>query len=380
MLIKRIYIAICFSTLINSLRSEEPPVSINPSNLTESIEQSSLNDWTGATTSYELGRYYESINDANSSNYYYAGAYKKCIEGIKKSAVMGFGEGLEAFTLGEMYRYGRGVKPNPETAIAWYVFSIKHGGSVDTIKTCACLDFDRDIKPKITPTVIRILNSFESAYITAPIATGTAFYVDSSGYLITAYHVIEGANKIKITENDHSNYNGDFILGNKELDYAILKLRKSECPGTKKCVSIFIDSFNCVKLGDKVYTLGYPLTQFQGKNLKYTSGEINSEAGTNDNPAYWQISAQIQPGSSGGPLFDERGYAIGITVATLSAKVMLKTGAIPQNVNYALKLKYLTNDLQKLGIQTFDQPTLDKRPDEVLKKENLKAVVLVTIY
>jgi len=61
-----------------------------------------------------------------------------------------------------------------------------------------------------------------------------------------------------------------------------------------------------------------------------------------DSPLYYQISVPVQPGNSGGPLFDQRGNLVGIVAARLSTEAALAaSGDLSQNVNYAVKAEYL---------------------------------------
>ncbi len=64
--------------------------------------------------------------------------------------------------------------------------------------------------------------------------------------------------------------------------------------------------------------------------------------GIDDDPRMFQITVQIQPGNSGGPIFNSKGQVIGILVSTLSSEYLFKAqGHIPQNVNFAIKSDYL---------------------------------------
>jgi S1-C subfamily serine protease len=104
-----------------------------------------------------------------------------------------------------------------------------------------------------------------------------------------------------------------------------------------------------VKLGDTVATLGFPNLELQGSTPKYTRGEINSLAGFRDDSHHFQISAQVQPGNSGGPLLDRSGAVIGVVQSTLAdPRQFLTTGVVPQNVNYALKGEYLLRFLRSV--------------------------------
>jgi S1-C subfamily serine protease len=69
-----------------------------------------------------------------------------------------------------------------------------------------------------------------------------------------------------------------------------------------------------------------------------TSGIVSALAGMRNDPHELQISAPVQPGNSGGPLFDASGRIVGVVVATLSTvKLAQATGAIPENINFAIK-------------------------------------------
>ena len=88
------------------------------------------------------------------------------------------------------------------------------------------------------------------------------------------------------------------------------------------------------EVGEEVFVLGYPLTSTMGEEIKLTTGVISSKTGFQGDVSIYQISAPIQPGNSGGPLFDSKGNVIGI----VSAK---HQGA--ENVGYAIKTSYLRN-------------------------------------
>ena len=90
-------------------------------------------------------------------------------------------------------------------------------------------------------------------------------------------------------------------------------------------------------MGSNVFALGYPLAlTVMGTEIKFTDGKISSKTGFQGDITSYQISVPIQPGNSGGPLFDFDGNLIGVTSSIFNRKL-----DITENVNYAIKSSYL---------------------------------------
>ena len=119
-----------------------------------------------------------------------------------------------------------------------------------------------------------------------------------------------------------------------------------------------------VRMGDKVFTIGYPHIGTMGLNPKYTEGVI-SVTGIKDNPTVFQTTVPIQPGNSGGPLFNEKGEVIGLTTSSLSLLAIESMGAVPQNVNYAVKSSFVKNT-----ISTVPEALLSNRGIVVMPNES----------
>jgi S1-C subfamily serine protease len=103
-------------------------------------------------------------------------------------------------------------------------------------------------------------------------------------------------------------------------DLAVLRLTDhSKLAATCRELPFQLTSSNGVTLGERVSTIGYPLTSMLGSSPKFSEGVISSKSGCQDDPRSLQISAQVQPGSSGSPLFDSDGNIIAVVVATLDA-------------------------------------------------------------
>ena len=78
-----------------------------------------------------------------------------------------------------------------------------------------------------------------------------------------------------------------------------------------------------------------------GKEVKYTDGSISSLSGLQGDATFFQINVPIQPGNSGGPLVNADGDVVGVVTATAAVEAFYKSvGAMPQNVNWAVKGAY----------------------------------------
>ena len=177
--------------------------------------------------------------------------------------------------------------------------------------------------------------------------SGSGFAL-KDGYIVTNYHVIEGAKSIQIQgiKGDFTiKYNAEVIATDKFNDLALLKVSDSKFAGFGTIPYNVKTSVSDV--GEDIFVLGYPLTSTMGDEIKLTTGVISSKTGFQGDVSLYQISAPIQPGNSGGPLFDNKGNLVGI----VNAK---HTGA--ENVGYAIKTSYLRNLIES-SISTNILPT-----------------------
>jgi TPR repeat protein/FKBP-type peptidyl-prolyl cis-trans isomerase len=159
---------------------------------------------------------------------------------------------------------------------------------------------------------------------------GTGFFVTDDGYFVTCEHVVRGASSFHIRSPSGS-LPARLIKKDRTIDVAVLKV-----DGAFRALPVAAQPR--VKLGEAVFTVGFPNPGLQGVEPKLTRGEISSMAGVRDNPRYYQISVPVQPGNSGGALLDECGNAVGMVTSRLDdVATYEESGALPQNVNYAVK-------------------------------------------
>ena len=106
------------------------------------------------------------------------------------------------------------------------------------------------------------------------------------------------------------------------------------------------------KVGDSVVAFGFPLPGILSSEGNVSTGIVSATSGLQDDVRFIQISAPVQPGNSGGPLFDSAGHVIGVVVAKLDAlQVARVTGDVPQNVNFAVHWSEVQAFLDGEGIQ-----------------------------
>ena len=203
--------------------------------------------------------------------------------------------------------------------------------------------------------------------------SGTGFFVSSNGYIITNSHVVEGARNIKVTKvngDSYKKYNAKVEVSDKQNDLAIIKIIDPSFSSIGVLPYTF--KFMAANVGEDCFVLGYPLVSTMGTDIKLTNGVISSRTGFNGSVTEYQMSAPVQPGNSGGPLFDKSGNIIGV----VSAK---HTGA--ENAGYAVKASYIKN-LVELLPQNINFPKTNQLAGKTLPKQvelASKAVCLIIV-
>lgn len=171
-------------------------------------------------------------------------------------------------------------------------------------------------------------------------SSGSGFFITTGGIIATNAHVVEDAANIEVIVSNEIGtftYKAKILLVDSKNDVALLKIEDEKFKGLNSIPYGIIENSD---VGSKVFTIGYPLNDVMGSNYKVTDGIISSKSGIADDVRYYQISVPLQPGNSGGPLFNKEGNVIGITSAKLNGKAV---GTQIENVNYAIKSSYLLN-------------------------------------
>ncbi|MDC1370952.1 S1C family serine protease [Flavobacteriales bacterium] len=185
---------------------------------------------------------------------------------------------------------------------------------------------------------------------------GSGFLINTSGYIATNYHVIDGATEI-FTEINGKDYKCKLVAVDKENDLAIIKVIDKN-----NFIIYSTITSNKTETGSEVFVLGFPYAlSLLGNEIKLTDGKVSSQSGFQGESKTYQISAPIQPGNSGGPLFNTDGNIVGI----VSSKF---TGG--ENVGYAIKSDYLLKFLAKNNL-TYEKTNSIKHISLVEKIKSL---------
>lgn len=166
-------------------------------------------------------------------------------------------------------------------------------------------------------------------------SSGSGFAVNSK-YLITNAHVVEGCKKLLV----NGGYPANVQALDRGNDLALLNVPK----GLTAKAAI---RSSPIRQGDSVTVIGFPLFGLLASGHQVTAGNVTALAGLNNDSRFIQISAPVQPGSSGGPVVDSSGNIVGVVVSKLNAlKLATVTGDVAQNINFAINLSTLESFLK----------------------------------
>ncbi len=175
--------------------------------------------------------------------------------------------------------------------------------------------------------------------------TGTGFVVDTSGAVVTNYHVVQSCGSVSFLLAGASSANATVVASDPVNDLALLRLARGS-----KAAAVFQEPEK-LRAGDDVIVFGYPLLGQLASTGNLTRGSVTALSGLRDDARYFQMSAPIQLGNSGGPVLNQSGRVTGIVTYKLNAARELKTtGDISQNVNFSLKAAVLRAFLDSNGV------------------------------
>lgn len=141
---------------------------------------------------------------------------------------------------------------------------------------------------------------------------GSGVIVSQNGYILTNFHVIEGADDIQISLNDGKTYKARVVGADPESDLAVLNIQATGLP------AITFGQMDDLRVGDVVLAIGNPFGVGQTVTMGIVSALGRSHLGINTFENFIQTDAAINPGNSGGALVDAFGNLVGINTAIYS--------------------------------------------------------------
>jgi hypothetical protein len=271
------------------------------------------------------------------------------------------GQGTETFANGDKYvgewkdskAHGQGTKTFAKTGnkhVGEYRDGKRHGQGTFTyadgrIKEGIWKDGDFQFAQKVTPSVVarKAPQRRTDPDKVVSASSGSGFAVSSNGHVITNHHVIEGCENVKIHHNGKS-ISATVVTYDPQNDLALLK-------GDFRPSTVLSLSNGTPELLQDVYVAGYPFGRRISTGVKVTKGIISSLTGIGNNFSQIQIDAALQPGNSGGPILDDKGNVVGVAVAKLDIKKILKNyGVLPENTNFGIKTNVVRNILESSGV------------------------------
>lgn len=213
----------------------------------------------------------------------------------------------------------------------------------------ALLSFIKDWRYKhgaqVTPDLIMVIggalayNVFESDEARSDLVenVGSGFFVSDDGLIITNEHVIEGCDRLSLSDGDAL----QIIAREASSDLALLK-----ASGSLNASGLSLRSGRGLRPGDRIWVAGYPLGGYITSDLSIASGDVMALAGIGQDRREFQMSVPIQPGNSGGPVLDASGHVVGVVVSGLDKLgLVAELGDLPENVNFAISLGTLQSFL-----------------------------------
>jgi TPR repeat protein len=326
--------------------------------------------------------------------------YAEALKLYRKSGNQGIANAQN--NLGVMYAKGQGVPQDYVEAYKWYNLAAAQGDSTAINNRDGIVQFmtasqiaegqrlARDFKPSKAPASGESTSS-DNITDSRPSGSGTGFFITEDGFVVTGEHVVKDATHIRLVTSTGL-ISAKVVKVDAANDLALLKagIIHAPPPGfvlAQGVVTEFsplpIASSRAVKMGSTVATVGFPNIGLQGFAPKLAKGEIAALSGAQDDPRYFQISVPVQPGNSGGALVDERGNVVGVVAAKLNVAAALATsGALPENVNYAVKSSFLLSFLEsvpEVAAKLKEPNTKDRKFEDVVQSTK-QAAVLVLVY
>jgi S1-C subfamily serine protease len=289
--------------------------------------------------------------------------YKTAAKWYRLAAEQGV-DGAQS-NLGWMYANGQGVTQDYVHAHMWWNIAASQGikraaesrDEVAKEMTSSQMEKAQELAHKFlfaekfnsngSPKISKKGSNIDSDEI-VPVASGSGFAVSFSGHVVTNNHVIDRCSYVKI-HHEGKAIQSRILYRDPLNDLAVIQ-------GDFLPSKVFKISRRNPKIMLDVYVAGYPFGYSVSSSIKVTRGIVSSLTGIGNNVSNIQIDAALQPGNSGGPIFDDKGNVIGVAVAKLDLrKAVEEWGVVPEGTNFGIKSSVVVNLLESNGISIQEE-------------------------
>jgi S1-C subfamily serine protease len=251
---------------------------------------------------------------------------------------------------------------------------IAHAGDLAEDEKATIALFKQASKAVVHITTSEVGRDFSLNEAEVELGSGSGFIWDESGNVVTNYHVVENANRYKVTLADQSAWDAVPIGAAPDRDVAVLRINAP----ANRLQPLLIGTSRDLEVGQKVFAIGNPFGLDQTLTTGVISGlgrQIKARTGRIIDSVI-QTDAAVNPGNSGGPLLDSRGRLIGMNTAIYS----------PSGASAGIGFAIPVDTVQRVVPQVLRhgkviRPSLEAQffPDSLTRRLGLKGVLITRV-
>ena len=190
----------------------------------------------------------------------------------------------------------------------------------------------------------------EKQALLPPRYAGTGFLVSTDGYVVTSYHLVKNSDSVYIENEAFGRLKTAVVFSDAANDVSVLRIDSTHHFKSAKPIPYLINASEA-NLGEDVFTLGFPRA-----DIVFGEGSISASTGYQQNPNSYQVSVPVNPGNSGGPLFNAKGDLVGI----ISGLQTETSGAA-----FAIKSSVLLDVIKNLQTDSLQAPLMLPRQNSL---------------
>lgn len=179
-------------------------------------------------------------------------------------------------------------------------------------------------------------------------SSGSGFLVTSDGYIVTNYHVIEDATTVEVTLYNGKTYTAQIVGGDKDYDIAVIRIEADE-DDADGFQSVVLGTSSSLQVGDEILAIGNPLGELTFSMSEGIVSCLDREINLDGTPFNMiQITAAVNHGNSGGPLFNTYGEVVGIVAAKSESSSSYSSSGTVEGLGFAIPIDDVAEMIQDI--------------------------------